>query len=46
MCNKGEIAQAHMVLDKMRERGIKPDNATLASLVYGLIVWRMVKEGY
>ena len=35
-----------MVFEEMRERGIKPDNATLGSIVYGLMSRGRVREAY
>ncbi|KAJ4850955.1 hypothetical protein Tsubulata_011538 [Turnera subulata] len=46
MCTRGKVAQAKMVFDEMRERGIPADSSTLGSLVYGLLVRRRINEAY
>ena len=45
-CKRGKNAQACMMFEEMRERGIQVDNLTLASLVYGLSVRGRVREAY
>eukprot|EP00257_Ricinus_communis_P023652 XP_015583697.1 putative pentatricopeptide repeat-containing protein At1g26500 [Ricinus communis] len=46
MCKRGKIAQAKMMFDEMRERGIEADNVTLGSLVYGLLARGKINEAY
>lgn len=46
MCKRGKIAQAHMMFEEMHGRGIQADNATLASLIYGLLTKGRVREAY
>ena len=46
MCKKGKNAQACMMFEEMRERGIQVDNLTLASLIYGLLVRGRVRKAY
>ncbi|GMY28841.1 putative pentatricopeptide repeat-containing protein [Fagus crenata] len=46
MCKRGNIAQAYMVFEEMREREIQADNLTLASLIYGLLARGRVREAY
>ncbi|GFY88719.1 pentatricopeptide repeat (PPR) superfamily protein [Actinidia rufa] len=46
MCRKGELEQAHVVFDEMQRRGIRADNATMGSLVYGLLAKGRVREAY
>ncbi|PRQ40667.1 putative pentatricopeptide [Rosa chinensis] len=46
MCKKGKVENAHVVYDEMRKRGIKADNFTWGSLVYGLLARRRVNEAY
>ncbi|KAK9987952.1 hypothetical protein SO802_028191 [Lithocarpus litseifolius] len=46
MCKMGTTAQAYMMFEEMRERGIQVDNLTSASLIYGLLVRGRVREAY
>lgn len=46
MCKKGKLEQARMVFDEMRDRGITPDNATMGSLIYGLLTKNRIREAY
>lgn len=46
MCKRGKLPQAHLVFEEMQKRGIKADNATLASLMYGLVSKNRVVEAY
>ncbi|XP_057949883.1 putative pentatricopeptide repeat-containing protein At1g26500 [Malania oleifera] len=46
MCKRGKLAQAYMVFEEMQQRGMQTDNATLASLIYGLLTKARVREAY
>lgn len=46
MCKKGLMSEAQVVFDEMRERGIRIDNLTLGSVVYGILTKRRVREAY
>lgn len=46
MCKKGMVSDARQVFEEMRERGIRIDNLTLGSIVYGLLTKRRVREAY
>lgn len=46
MCKRGKISQAYVVFEEMQKRAIEADNLTLASLVYGLLERRRVREAY
>ncbi|KAK3035919.1 hypothetical protein RJ639_031342 [Escallonia herrerae] len=46
MSKEGKIGQAHVMFDKMHERGIAADDLTMASLVYGLSSRGRVREAY
>ncbi|XP_048318683.2 putative pentatricopeptide repeat-containing protein At1g26500 [Ziziphus jujuba] len=46
MCQRGKIAQAHLMFEEMRKRGIAADNLTLGSLLYGLLARGRVNEAY
>ncbi|KAL3501497.1 hypothetical protein ACH5RR_035946 [Cinchona calisaya] len=46
LCKKGKIGESYVVFEEMRERGIKPDNEMLGSIVYGLICRGRVREAY
>ncbi|XP_027153578.1 putative pentatricopeptide repeat-containing protein At1g26500 [Coffea eugenioides] len=46
LCKKGKLGESYVVFEEMRERGIKPDNATLGSIVYGLMSRGRVREAY
>ncbi|XP_057550702.1 putative pentatricopeptide repeat-containing protein At1g26500 [Amaranthus tricolor] len=46
MCKRGKLSQAHLVFEEMQKKEIQPDNATLASLIYGLVSKNRVREAY
>ena len=46
MCKRGKTAQAYMMFEEVRERGIWVDNLTLVSCIYGLLVRGRVREAY
>uniref|UniRef100_A0A7N0SVZ0 Pentatricopeptide repeat-containing protein n=1 Tax=Kalanchoe fedtschenkoi TaxID=63787 RepID=A0A7N0SVZ0_KALFE len=46
LCKKGSIGEARHLYDEMCSRGIVADNATLSSLIYGLLVKSRVREAY
>ncbi|GAV73138.1 PPR domain-containing protein/PPR_2 domain-containing protein, partial [Cephalotus follicularis] len=46
MCKRGKIEQAYVVFEEMCKRGIRPDNLTLAALIYGLLSRGRIREGY
>lgn len=46
LCKKGKLGESYIVFEEMRERGIKADNATLGSIVYGLMSRGRVREAY
>ncbi|KAE8717353.1 putative pentatricopeptide repeat-containing protein [Hibiscus syriacus] len=46
MCKREKIKQANGVFDEMRQRGIQADNSTLASIIYGLLARRRIRETY
>lgn len=46
MCKRDKVSQAYVVFDEMRERGIRPDNSTLGSLIYGLLARNRVSMAY
>ncbi|KAK7838869.1 putative pentatricopeptide repeat-containing protein [Quercus suber] len=46
ICKRSKNAQACIMFEEMRERGIQVDNLTLASLIYGLLVRGRVREAY
>ncbi|CAA2996452.1 Hypothetical predicted protein [Olea europaea subsp. europaea] len=46
LCKKGKIGEAHKVFDEMQMRGIKADNETLGSLIFGLVSKGRVREAY
>ena len=43
---KGKTAQAYMMFEEVHERGIRVNNLTLASCIYGLLVRGRVREAY
>ncbi|KAK7274944.1 hypothetical protein RIF29_16046 [Crotalaria pallida] len=46
LCTKGRMSEAREVFEEMRERGIRIDNLTLGSVVYGLLTKHRVREAY
>ncbi|GAB4850297.1 hypothetical protein Ancab_029597 [Ancistrocladus abbreviatus] len=46
MCKKCHLGEARMIFDEMQKRGIQVDNLTLASLIYGLVSKKRVREAY
>lgn len=46
LCKREKIAQAYVLFDEMQSRGIKADNLTISSLVYGLICKGRAREAY
>ncbi|XAR65266.1 hypothetical protein NMG60_11009321 [Bertholletia excelsa] len=46
MCKKGKLGNAQGVFDEMQQRGIRADNLTMASLIYGLLTKGRVGEAY
>lgn len=46
LCKRAKIAQAYLLFDEMQGRGIKADNLTISSLVYGLLSKGRVREAY
>ena len=46
MCKRGKTAQAYMMFEEVHERGIRVNNLTLASCIYGLLVRGRVREAY
>ncbi|KAK4772343.1 hypothetical protein SAY86_014118 [Trapa natans] len=46
LCKREKIAQAYVLFDEMQVRGIKTDDLTISSLVYGLICKGRVREAY
>lgn len=46
MCKRGKLSQAHLVFEEMQKRGIRADNTTLASIIYGLVSKNRVREAY
>ncbi|CAH9079425.1 unnamed protein product [Cuscuta epithymum] len=46
LCKKGKIGESYVVFEEMCKRGIKPDHSTLASIIYGLLCKRRVREAY
>nr|GLL47649.1 putative pentatricopeptide repeat-containing protein At1g26500 [Ipomoea trifida] len=46
LCKKGKIGESYAVFDEMSKRGINPDNSTSASIIYGLLCRRRVREAY
>ncbi|XP_056697288.1 putative pentatricopeptide repeat-containing protein At1g26500 [Spinacia oleracea] len=46
MCKRGKLSQAQLVFEELQKRGIKADNATLASIIYGLLSKNRVQEAY
>ncbi|KAL2940791.1 hypothetical protein RDABS01_029141 [Bienertia sinuspersici] len=46
MCKRGKLSQAHVVFEEMQKRNIQADNATLASILYGLVSRNRVQEAF
>lgn len=46
MCIRDKIQQANGMFDEMRQRGIQPDNLTLASIIFGLLSSGRIREAY
>ncbi|KAH9605807.1 hypothetical protein KSS87_020401 [Heliosperma pusillum] len=46
MCKRGKLTQACVVFEEMQKREIQADNATLASIIYGLVCKNQLREAY
>ncbi|XP_059308624.1 putative pentatricopeptide repeat-containing protein At1g26500 [Lycium ferocissimum] len=46
LCKKGKLGGSYVVFEEMQNRGIKPDNFILGSIMYGLMSRGRVMEAY
>lgn len=46
LCKQGKLGESYLVFEEMQKRGIKADNLTLGSIIYGLMSRGRVMEAY
>lgn len=46
LCKKGKLGESYVMFEEMLQRGIKADNDTLASMVYGFMSKGRAREAY